>query len=301
MKPLVMATPIDWEAYSLTDDDLARIIAPAQLVEKAEAILHGKGGVEGVAIPIPKVGDRVRLRRGKFHVWGGINHHGKTAMLKQCALQLAREGEVVCVASLEELPEETFADLAQQAVGMWVNEPGKVREVADCLQGKLWLYDQQGMMSPDRLCALMAYAVKVYGCTHFVIDSLMRLGVNSEDNEEQRVFSNRMTHYAKALNLGVHLVCHVRKQQDETSIPSMMGIRGSGSITDQADAVFILWRNKSEEREAHEPQAVLVVEKQRGRPNWIGKVRLWHEPTSGQFIEEPNADPQWFLPVRRFS
>jgi twinkle protein len=146
----------------------------------------------------------------------------------------------------------------------------------------------------------MAYAVKEYGCTHFVIDSLMRLGVNSEDNEEQRVFSNRMTHYAKALNLGVHLVCHVRKQQDETSIPSMMGIRGSGSITDQADAVFILWRNKNEELEPHEPQAVLVVEKQRGRPNWIGKVKLWHEPTTGQFIDY-GADPQWFLPVSRFS
>jgi twinkle protein len=300
MTPLVMDTPIDWEAYTLTDDDVARVIAPAALVERAEAILHGAAGTEGTPIPISKIGERVRLRRGKFHVWGGINHHGKSALLKQCALQLAAEGEVVCCAFLEEQPEETFADLSQQALGMWVNERGKVREIADWLQGKLWLYDQQRMMSPDRLCALMGYVVKQYGCTHFIVDSLMRLGVNSEDNEEQRVFSNRMTHYAKALNLGVHLVCHVRKQQDETSIPSMMGIRGSGSITDQADAVFIVWRNKSEDRQPHEPQAVLVVEKQRGRPNWIGRVKLWHDSNSGQFIGEQQDGPKWFLPTHPF-
>jgi twinkle protein len=300
MTPLTIETPIDWGAYQLTDDDRARVIAPGSLLEKAQAILHGNSEYEGTPLPFPKVADRIRLRRGKFHVWGGINHHGKTALLKQCALGLVKQGEVVCMASLEELPEETFADVAQMALGMWVNERGKVQEVADWLQGRLWLYDQQGMMSADRVLALMTYCVREYGCTHFIVDSLMRLGVDSEDNEAQRVFANRLTGHAKALNLGIHLVCHIRKQKDETNVPSMMDVKGSGSITDQADSVFIVWRNKSEDRLPQEPQAILVVEKQRGRPNWIGRVKLWHDMQSGQFLSAAGDSPQWFLTTDPF-
>jgi twinkle protein len=181
-------------------------------------------------------------------------------------------------------------------LGMWANESGKIQQLADHLHGKLWLYDQQGMMSADRILALMAFCVDVYKCTHFVIDSLMRLGVDSEDNEAQRIFINRLTGHAKALNVGVHLVCHVRKPPDETHVPSMMAIRGSGSITDQADSVFVVWRDKREDREKHEPAGVLVVEKQRGRPNWIGRIALWREFTTGQFIGGPNDDPQRFGP-----
>ena len=61
--------------------------------------------------------DQVRLRRGKVSVWAGITHHGKTQMLKQVCLSLVAAGERVCIASLEELPEETFADMARQALG----------------------------------------------------------------------------------------------------------------------------------------------------------------------------------------
>jgi twinkle protein len=293
---LVMDRPINWAKYDLSIDDLARVISPRTLVEKAQAILHGGQEYEGVPLPFPKAQNEVRLRRGKLHVWGGINHHGKTALLKQVQLGLVKAGEVVCMASLEELPEETFADIAQQALGLWVNEKGRVEEVAEWLHGKLWLYDQQGMMGADRILALMAFCVDVYKCTHFVIDSLMRLGVDSEDNEAQRVFANRLTAHAKALNVGVHLVCHIRKQKDETNIPSMMDIKGSGSITDQADSVFIVWRNKSEDRREEEPHAVLVVEKQRGRPNWIGSVKLWHDFHSRQFLANYGDSPQWYLP-----
>ena len=297
--PLVMDTPIDWDAYHLTDDDLARVITPRSLVEKAQKILKGGGEFEGVPL-FAKVANEVRLRRGKFHVWGGINHHGKTWLLKQAQLELVRHGEVVCMASLEELPEETFADIAQQALGMWVNDPGRVQQVADWLHQKLWLYDQQGMMSADRILALMTYCVREYGCTHFIIDSLMRLGVDSEDNEAQRVFANRLTGHAKALNVGIHLVCHIRKQKDETNVPSMMDIKGSGSITDQADAVFVVWRDKRDDRQQNEPAGILVVEKQRGRPNWIGRIKLWREFSTGQFVGACNEEPQWFLPGGKF-
>jgi replicative DNA helicase len=79
----------------------------------------------------------------------------------------------------------------------------------------------------------------------------------------------------------------------------MMDIKGSGSITDQADSVFLVWRDKREDRLPQEPAGVLVVEKQRGRPNWIGRIRLWREFTTGQFVDSPEADPKWYLPGAR--
>jgi twinkle protein len=298
--PLIIDTPIDWDAYQLTDDDLARVLSPRSLVDKAEAILHGNVQYQGATLPFAKTHDHVRLRRGKVHIWGGINSHGKTAMLKLVELGLAQQGEVVCKASLEELPEETFADLAQMSLGMWVNEQGRVREVADWLHGKLWLYDQQNMMSGNRILALMGYCVAEYHCTHFVIDGMSKLAIDLEDNEAIRGFMNRLGAYAKALNVGVHLVCHIRKPKDESQVPSMMDIKGSGAITDLADAVFVVWRNKNEDRRPDEPESILSVDKQRGRPNFVGKVKLWYEPQSRQFISNPGDGPQWFLPNHPF-
>ena len=298
--PLIIDTPIDWDEYRLTDDDRARVVTPGSVVEKALTILKGGQEYEGVPLPFGKSEDRVRLRRGKLSVWGGINHHGKTWMLKQVALNAIRCGETVGFASLEETPEETLADLLQLSLGMWVQDGDMPHRAAAELHGKLWLYDQQGMVSADRILALMTYMAKAKGCTHMVIDSLMRLGVDSEDNEAQRVFVNRLTAHARLLNVHAHLVCHVRKQSDETAVPSMFGIRGSGSITDQADNIFVVWRDKREDRAAGEPVGLLVVEKQRGRPNWIGRVRLWRDPSSGQFLGAATDDPRWFLNVERF-
>ena len=162
--------------------------------------------------------------------------------------------------------------------------------------GRIWLYDQQGMVSADRMLALMAFAAQEKRCTHFVIDSLMRLGVASDDYELQRVFLNRLTAYAKALNIHVHIVCHMRKQSDETQVPNLMDVRGAAAIVEQADNVFVVWRDKREDRQAHEPAALLVVEKQRGRPNWIGRVKLWFHPATGQFLGNLGDSPMWFLP-----
>jgi len=296
---LIQDTPVDWDRYLLTEDDRARVISPTSLMEKTQQVLRGVGDYEGVSLPWSKASDRVRLRRGKVTVWAGITHHGKTQMLKQICLHLMRCGERVCIASLEELPEVTFADMARQALGNSAADDADLDVMAHWAHGKLWLYDQQGMVSGDRMLALMAYAAQEKGCTHFVVDSLMRLGVASDDYELQRVFLNRVTGYAKALNIHVHIVCHMRKQSDESQVPNLMDVRGAAAIVEQADNVFVVWRDKREDRQASDPAALLVVEKQRGRPNWIGRVRLWFDGETGQFLGDVGDQPMWFLPGSR--
>jgi twinkle protein len=296
-KLLIRETPIDWDKYILTEDDLERFVDPTTLVAKISDVLHGRGAREGVALPWPGYEQRVRLRRGKLALWAGINFHGKTSMLKMFALHLAKSGERICVASLEEDPEETMADMTQMAI-----PDTDVREsddwidvVCGWLSGKLWLYNQTRMMTPQRILALMAYAAKEKGCTHFVLDSLMRTGLAQDDYEGQRVFVNQLTNYGRQLNIGVHLVNHIVKV-DETQVPGRDAIRGTGAITDQADQVFIVWRDVNEDKAFDAPDGLLIVAKNRGlRPaNWIGKIQM-HMHKSGQFLRTKKDKPLQFI------
>lgn len=296
-KVQIRETPIEWDRYMLSDDDVQRFVDPTTLVSKISDVLHARGAREGVPLPWAGLDTRVRFKPGKLSLWAGINFHGKTAMLKLLALHLIRCGQRVCIASLEEDPEETMADMTQYAI-----PDTDVREcddwidvVCNFVSGKLWLYNQTRMMDPQRVLALIAYAAKEKGCTHFILDSLMRTGLKQDDYEGQRVFVNHLTNYGRQLGIHIHLVHHIVKV-DESAVPGRDAIRGSGAITDQADHVFIIWRDVSEEKAFDKPDGMLVVAKNRGlRPaNWIGKIQL-HMHKSGQFLRQKTDNPLQFI------
>ncbi len=300
---LIQETPIDWDRYVLDDADLERFVDPSSLVTKISDVLHGRGDRSGVPLLWSDMASKVRIRRGKLALWAGINHHGKTAMLKQLALHLTANGERVCIASLEESPEETMADMTNMAIpDVDVRESDDwIDIVCAWLSGKLWLYNQTRMMDPQRILALMAYAAQEKGCTHFILDSLMRTGLAQDDYEGQRVFVNQLTNYATKLNLGIHLVHHIVKV-DESQVPGRESIRGGGAITDQADQVFIIWRDMNPEKEQLDPDGLLVIAKNRGlRPfNWVGQRKL-HLHTSGQFRLAVKDEPIHFIPTQAWS
>lgn len=294
VQPLIIQdTEIDWEKYTLTEDDRARVIDPISLVTRIADLRDGKGKFEGTPLPWAGMADKVRLRPGKFSIWAGINHHGKTAMLKQLALHWIRCGQKVCFASMEEEPEETMLDCAALGLPNEKASDDAIDVVCHWASRKLWLYDQQRMMSTQRMLALIAYAAQEKGCQHFVLDSLMRLGLAQDDYEGQRVFANHLTNYGRQLGIGIHLVHHIVKE-DEGQVPGREKIRGTGALTDQADHVFIVWRDMREQKGDADPDGILVVAKNRGRPNWIGKIRLWRH-SSGQFMRGKFESPMEFI------
>ncbi len=81
----------------------------------------------------------------------------------------------------------------------------------------------------------------------------------------------------------IHLVCHSRKAGNETEAPRKMDIRGSGSITDQVDNVFCVWRNKDERRLQGE-DALLIVDKQRNG-EWEGRLSLAYHAESQAYSD----------------
>lgn len=296
-KVLIRETPIDWDRYVLTEEDTQRFVDPRTLVASISDVLHGRGTRNGATLPWHGLQDKVRLPGGHLSIWAGINFHGKSSMLKQFALHLARSGERVCCAFLEETPEESMADITQLAIpDVDVRECDDYIDVAcNWASGKIWLYNQTRMMDPQRVLALIAYAAKEKRCTHFVLDSLMRTGLAQDDYEGQRVFANQLTNYAMQLNIHIHLVHHIVKV-DETQVPGRESIRGTGALVDQAHHTFIVWRDVNEDKAFDAPDGLLIVAKNRGiRPaNWIGKVQMFMH-RSGQFMRGKFDQPMLFI------
>ena len=296
-KLLIKPTPIEWEKYTLTDEDISSFVDPRSLVSKVSDVVNGRGSMDGATLPWNWLHDKVRLKPGEVSLWAGINFHGKSTMLRQVALHLARSGHKVCCAFLEEVPEVSMAELAQLALpDVDLRDSDDYIDIAcNWAGGKLWLYNQTQMMSTQRVLALIAYAAKEKGCTHFILDSLMRTGLAQDDYEGQRVFVNQLTNYAMSLGVHIHLVHHIVKV-DETQVPGRQDIRGTGALTDNAAKCFIVWRNTKEEKAFDEPDGLLVVGKNRGiRPtNWIGKVSMFVHPR-GQFMQHKTDQPMFFV------
>jgi twinkle protein len=295
-KLLLRPTPIEWEKYTLTDDDIASFVNPKDLVGQISDVIHERGA-RRATLPWNWLHDKVRLPPGEVSLWAGINFHGKSSMLRQCAAHWMRSGEVVCGAFLEEKPEVTMAEFARIAMpDVNLRDSDDYIDIAcNWASDKLWLYNQTQMMSTRRILALIAYAAQEKGCTQFILDSLMRTGLAQDDYEGQRVFVNQLTNYAMQLGVHIHLVHHIVKV-DESQVPGREAIRGTGAITDQAHHVFIVWRNTNDQKAFDEPDGMLVVGKNRGLPpaNWIGKVSLFTHP-SGQFLKSKADAPLLFI------
>lgn len=278
---------VDWEKY-LEPSDVSRVIPAEALSERLKRRLAASSEVvEGLALPWPKTHDKVFIQRGKVCVWTGWSHHGKTAMLKQCMASAVYQGEKVCIASMEETVSDVFEDMAYLCCGTSSPSLSDVDEFTDFVKGKLWLYDQEGSINSKRIQAVIRYAAKELGITQFVIDSLMMLKVGRDDYDAQAEFVGDLKSIAKDTNCTIHLVAHMRKREGKTGedVPgSQHDISGGHEIGSKADYVFNVWRDK-QRKDPNQPAAILGVDKQRGRKNWIGKIGLNHHADSRQFTE----------------
>jgi twinkle protein len=284
---------IDWDAH-LSPEDVARIVPAQVLAEQGKKrLLHGSELESGLALPWPKTVGRVLVKNGKLVIWTGWSHHGKTNMLKQVILGAIKSGEKAVIASLEEQLDELWHDLAIMGCGTERPTESNVDSFIQFITDKLFLYDQQGTIDAARAIALIRYAAKELGATQVVIDSLMMLNVDRDNYDAQRKFVADLKAAAKDTGATVHLVAHMRKRDGKTGEDqpgSMHDIAGGHEIASIADYVFNVWRDKAGKGDF---AAVLKVEKQRGRINWLGKLGFNFHQESRQFTENNFAMRFW--------
>jgi twinkle protein len=235
--------------------------------------------LEGDALPWPKTAHTVRLRPGEVSLWPGINGHGKSLLTSQVAFDLVAQDRRVVIASLEMPPVRSLKRMARQAIGNSNPTEKAQGDFMGFLRRRLWLYDQHGRANPQFMLEVIRYAAQELKASHFFLDSLMMVCKGEEDYDGQKDFVTDLCAAAHDTGCHVHLIHHTRKLRDESEIPSKFDAKGSGSITDQVDNVFTVWRNKKKEAEIREggtsdrPDALLVCDKQRHgewEVTWLG-------------------------------
>ena len=269
------------------------------------------------------VGDTFRLGKmkhiifapGELSVWSGLNGHGKSLILNQLALDVVKEGQQVAIASFEMSAKRTLYRMVRQATGAEAPADWLITGCLEFLDDLLWIYDHTGTVNVNDLLRTFHKAAMERGVTHFIIDSLMKCGIAEDAYNEQKALVDRLQNFAQKDSIHVHLVAHSRKKANEEDAPGKMDVKGSGAITDLADNVFSVWRNKTKENKIQElmamrqeipsdllnkPDAVLDCSKHREMGGDAeGRYGLFYHRASMQYTERPDAAPFYYFEAQR--
>lgn len=294
------AQMIDFDAYLKGPDEAANIKSASDWAQAVIDRMYSDSlAVIGKSLPWKKTGSNFRIRPGEVTLWPGTNGHGKSVVIGQIMLDLMAKGERVCIASMEMSPVATMERICRQAAGEAMPKIKYIRELHKWTDGKLWLYDQHGTVKAERILTVMRYCHEELKITQFVIDSLMKCGMDEDDYNGQKRFIDQICAHAKDTGMHVHLVAHSRKGKDEMSAPGKMDVKGTGAITDQVDNVMTVWRNKQKEADLlngkttddQQPDTMIICDKQRHYA-WEGRIGLWFDKESFQFTENPYDRPE---------
>jgi twinkle protein len=291
---------IDFARY-MAETDIQASVKPATayLDDLLDSYLNPKPDY-AVSPPWDLMAETFKFRQGEVTVWAGQNGSGKSMMTGQVALGLVKQGIKVCIASFEMKPMLTLNRMIRQFGGdnfMYSTEIDTEKMLSiykrfeRFTNDKLFIYDQQGMINPKKMIAVVKYCADK-GIQHMMIDSLMKCVSGEDSYNEQKMFIDELTAVARDYNIHVHLVHHIRKLGNDETRPSKFDLRGSSSVADQVDNILIMWRNKKKEHDIEQgievdertPDALLMCEKQRNgdHEKWY---EFWYDKNSQQFLD----------------
>jgi twinkle protein len=302
---------IDVEKYLHANDVTLQVKPATSWLESIKDNYLATDKPKPVVMPWPSTHSSFAFRDGEVTVYAGGNGGGKSLITGQIALHLVKQGQKVCIASFEMKPEKTLERMLRQFAGEYIDDPlthnreayitKLVSRLDKFLSDNMYLYDQQGSTSPDKVIAMARYCAVELGVKHIVIDSLMKCVKGEDDFNGQKNFVDELTALARDHSVHIHLIHHIRKLVNEEQQPNKHDLKGSGSISDQVDNVFLMWRNKKKENMKNRgeqvdnsvPDAFLMCEKQRNgeAQEWYN---LWYHGSSQQFVDSPGSVPMDF-------
>lgn len=291
-------------AKFLDPEELAS--ASAFLQDTIDAFYKTESGL--FQSPWESLNHNFKFRESEISLVNGVNGHGKSQVVGHLMLEAIRQGARCCVASMELKPGILLKRLVRQAACAPLPPVKEIEAAFDLLNDKLWLFSLTGTAKSDRLLEIFSYANRRYGIQFFVIDSLMKCGIGETDYDGQKEFMDKLCDFKNKHNAHVILVTHSRKGDNEEKPTGKMDVKGTGAVTDLADNVFIIWRNKIRERAlqaiqdgvavsdkeqeyAKMPGALLILDKQRNGEGWEGKVGLDFDIASNQYLPMGTKDP----------
>ena len=286
---------IDYDAFASLDvaEELAyasldRITAPGDLVDRALSMQDR--ATAGIKMPWSRLENLFTLRPGELVLLGGMSGHGKSAVAVQLGLHAVTqkkpdgEGYRVGICSLEMPAEYAFHQMAQIAGCKKDPHEHWMRRVGYYLNDKVFFYDKVDSMSPTE-CLQMAIGMKKFnGVDLLVIDGLMMIGLD-DDLQQQKIFTQRLAEVAKAFDICILLIAHLRKPagpDGEKKAPSKHDFLGSSNILNVASSAILIHQDKEKaylrnagmEVDDNYGDTKFIVAKQRYAP-YEGITHLW--------------------------
>lgn len=268
--------------------------------------------VEGYRLPFERVKDKVIFRKSEMTIWTGPSGAGKSQLLSCACVSFIDQGARICMASFEMVAKQQLRRMVKQAGNTDRPPEPYIRAVMDWLNEGLWIFDVVGKSDIRRMLEVFDYARSRYGCDTFVIDSLMRLGIGSEDYEGQEKAVYQIVEWAVQHQVHVHLVAHARKGSDKfKGVPETDDVKGAQEIGANAFNIIGVWRNRDLEDEIKtltekaslgdkaatvrldeirdKPPVIMNIAKQRNG-DWEGKCGLWFNQQTYQYRSSRDSE-----------
>lgn len=293
----LLSDTIDWAVYARQTEASVKVRAAGDFQADLDAEFAPKAhGMQSVMFST-KLRDVIEFRPGEVTCWAGYSGHRKSLLSGQVALDMCVQRERTLIASMEMSPGRTLARMVRQAYGIAAPGPDARRRFSQWTDGRLWLFDHMGRVSPATMQAVCMYFADELKGRHVFIDSMMMVCGSEESLDEQKQFATDLCRLAQETGLHVHLVTHCRKPQSgsEDKPPTKYDLRGSAAISDQASNVITVWANKpkmakmqadpNDAEAMAQPDAAVTVEKQRNGA-WEGRIKLWWDEGSLRFMDD---------------
>lgn len=297
--------------------DPQELRSAADYADDVVDLFHPKGEEPGFLAPWDKTTGKFRFRDAELSIINGVNGHGKSQIVGHLCLGAMEQQRRVCIASMELPPKRLLGRLTRQACAVNTGIPAEdyIRAAVEWYRDKLWIFDLTGTAKTERLLEVFLYARRRYGIDLFVVDSLMKCGIGEDDYSGQKAFIERLCDFKNEHGVHIFLVTHSRKGESEMKPTGKMDVKGTGAVTDLADNVFTIWRNKPKEKELEKleqgvvevddidaafdetnqkPDAILDLCKQRNG-EWEGGVGLWFCHKTTQYLSSQGGQPHRYV------
>lgn len=264
-------------------------------------------GIQEIQIPWQHKRNDCAFRLNELCILFGINGHGKSQMAGYLTNNALHQGMKACIASMEIKPKITLKNMVKQATAQKLPTVNYIDAVMDWYDDRLWIFNVTRTAKAERILEVFEYAYKRYGIQWFVIDSFMKCGIAEDDYNRQKWFVEALTDFKNEFDVFILLLAHPRKGDDESKPLGKMDLKGTGALSDLADSIFTVWRNKFKETicekmdngQPVEPQYADIPDSPDAMMKWLkqrnhdeGKeptIPLWFDTKNLQYHAGPDA------------
>lgn len=281
-------------------EPIAEIIDPNELKAGVKSCLRNEHINDGD--PFFLVNFDITFRKHEVTLWFGYSHMGKSQAVQNLAANLAARGKASCIASFEQPPEVTLA----QVFTSFTADPNFVDndefELAySHLTGLVYMYKSMDRADPKHLISTFIHAHKRYGVDSFIIDNVMTMAVDRGDNTAQATTMDMLRMFVARYPVHLNLVAHPRKPPESMAKPpGMTEIRGASEWGDMPNNIITVWKDTAKSERIEEMIAANFTEEE------IHK--FWQSTPCGKFLvrkqratgRTPMTDFWFHLDTRRF-